>query len=60
MSFKSFCEFILEEYKNENDVDALMHSKVDDKPVKNFKGDYTKLSVATPSKNSSRATRDKI
>ena len=43
MSFKTFCEYILQEYKNENDVDALMHSKVEDKPVKNFKGDFTKL-----------------
>lgn len=60
MSFKTFCEYILQEYKNENDVDALMHSKVKDKPVKNFKGDYTKLSVSAPSKNSSRATYEEM
>ena len=36
---------------------TIFHSKVEDKPVKNFKGDYTKLSVKKPpSKNSSRAT----
>ena len=56
MSFKSFCNFILEQYKNENDVDALLHKKVEDKPVKNFKGDYKSLKVAEPSVNSSPET----
>ena len=43
-------------FKEFTHIDSLRHAKVDEKPVKNFKGEYKNLSIATPPTNSSKAT----
>ena len=43
-------------FKEFTNIDSLRHAKVDEKPVKNFKGDYKNLSISTPPTNSSKAT----
>ena len=43
-------------FKEFTNIDSLRHAKVDEKPVKNFNGDYKKLSISFPPTNSSKAT----
>ena len=43
-------------FKEFTNIDSLRHAKVDEKPVKNFKGEYKNLSISTPPTNSSKAT----
>ena len=33
-------------FKEFTDIDSLRHAKVDEKPVKNFKGDYKNLTIS--------------
>ncbi len=47
-------------FKDFIDIDGLKHAKIEEKPVKNYKGDYKKLPIAKPSSNGSNATYDEI
>ena len=47
-------------FKDFIDIDALTHAKIEEKPVKNYKGDYKNLSVSKPTSNGSNATYDEL
>ena len=47
-------------FKDFIDIDGLKHAKIDEKPVKNFNGDFKKLSITKPSSNGSNTTYDEI
>ena len=47
-------------FKDFIDIDGLKHAKIEEKPVKNYKGDYKELPIAKPSSNGSNATYDEI
>ena len=47
-------------FKEFIDIDSLRHAKIDEKPVKNYKGDYKKLSIAKPSSNGSEKTVNEL
>ena len=47
-------------FKDFIDIDGLKHAKIEEKPVKNYKGDYKKLSIAKPPSNGSNATYDEL
>ena len=47
-------------FKEFTNIDSLRHAKVDEKPVKNFKGEYKKLSISPPPTNSSKASLAEI
>ena len=47
-------------FKDFIDIDGLKHAKIEEKPVKNYKGDYKKLPIMKPSSNGSNATYDEI
>ena len=47
-------------FKEFTDIDSLRHAKVDEKPVKNFKGDYKNLTISEPPTNSSQATKAEL
>ncbi len=47
-------------FKDFIDIDGLKHAKIDEKPIKNFNGDFKKLSITKPSSNGSNATYDEI
>ena len=47
-------------FKEFTDIDSLRHAKVDEKPVKNFNGDYKELSIPKPPTNSSKETLAEI
>ena len=36
-------------FKDFIDIDGLKHAKIEEKPVKNYKGDYKNLSISKPS-----------
>ena len=43
-------------FKDFTDIDSLKHKKIEEKPVKNFTGDFKELSIAKPSSNTSKRT----
>ena len=47
-------------FKDFIDIDGLKHAKIDEKPVKNFNGDFKKLSITKPSSNGSNTTYEEI
>jgi len=47
-------------FKEFTNIDSLRHAKVDEKPVKFFNGDYKKLNVSPPPKNSSKETQAEL
>ena len=47
-------------FKEFTNIDSLRHAKVDEKPVKNFNGDYKNLNISPPPKNSSKETLAEI
>ena len=47
-------------FKDFIDIDGLKHAKIEEKPVKNYSGDYKNLSIAKPSSNGSNATYDEL
>ena len=47
-------------FKDFIDIDGLKHAKIEEKPVKNYKGDYKKLSIVKPPSNGSNATYDEL
>ena len=47
-------------FKEFIDIDSLKHAKIDEKPVKNYSGDYKELSIAKPSSNGSDKTYQEL
>ena len=47
-------------FKDFIDIDGLKHAKIEEKPVKNYKGDYKALSISKPTSNGSNATYDEL
>ena len=56
-TFKQLRKSITEKYE---DIDSLRHAKVEEKPVKNYKGDYKDLNVSEPTENTSSKTREEL
>ena len=47
-------------FKEFIDIDSLRHAKIDEKPVKNYNGDYKNLVIAKPSSNGSDKTYQEL
>ncbi len=47
-------------FKDFIDIDGLKHAKIEEKPVKNYNGDYKALSISKPTSNGSNATYDEL
>ena len=47
-------------FKDFIDIDSIKHAKIEEKPVKNYKGDYKALSISKPKSNGSNATYDEL
>ena len=47
-------------FKDFIDIDGLKHAKIEEKPVKNYKGDYKALSISKPTSNGSNSTYDEL
>ena len=47
-------------FKEFIDIDSLKHAKIDEKPVKNYSGDYKELSIAKPPSNASKKTLQEL
>ena len=47
-------------FKEFIDIDSLRHAKIEEKPVKNYKGDYKNLDIAKPSSNGSDKTYQEL
>ena len=43
-------------FKDFTDIDSLKHKQIEEKPVKNYTGDFKELSIAKPSSNTSKKT----
>ena len=41
-------------FKDFTDIDSLKHKQIEEKPVKNYTGDFKELSIAKPSSNTSK------
>ena len=44
-------------FKDFTDIDSLRHKQIEEKPVKNYTGDFKELSIAKPSSNTSKKTK---
>ena len=47
-------------FKEFTNIDSLRHAKVEEKPVKNYKGDYKNFTISPPPSNSSNKTRQEL